>query len=563
MKNAKKENMFLRYALALAGTLCLATALFFTSEAALAAEQESVFQDGIYVYTVTSEEKKTAQLTDLKTNEKMKELTIPAAVTINNEQYTVEAATMRWSSYWQPEYAEFYNSVQKLNIEEGFSGSISNAGYTFPNLRSIEFHGTTVPKNVDISVSNRNFVKDILFLVPEGMKQAYSRIIHTSMDYSMASDLYEQSIDMNPVIEIKESKDIEYQCFSVDGYIYQVTESAKSAKNKIGQVQLIGINGMLNRSYVKLPEEVTYNGFTYQLTRLCRFGLIGCGATVVVIPDSVTSMEPSVLDKKVELLFLSKNCKTIPNALITDENSESNIRFVHVPEGVTTISDNAFNKFTENTASIILPGTIKTVGKGSLYAFKLVTFLNKKPVTGIAAAIKADTTVKVQKSVLSAYQKALGKKISVVAAKDIVKSKSITLEDSDIKVKTAETVKISASLTKGSNETIYWLSADTDILDVKSNGTVVPKKAGETYAVAYTRTSGLHQAVKVTVTETLFQEGIFTYRITNPDKRTVTLCSVRPDKKVKDLHIPETVTFKKKTYTVTSVIADPENAVRH
>lgn len=140
-----------------------------------------------------------------------------------------------------------------------------------------------------------------------------------------------------------------------------------------------------------------------------------------------------------------------------------------------------------------------------------------------------------------------------------MKAKSITVGVSDIKAKTIKTVKIPASLTKGSNENIYWLSGNTDILDVTGGGAVIPKKAGETYVIAYTRTSGLHQAVKVTVTETVFQEGIFTYRITDPDKRTVTLCSIRPDKKTEDLRIPEKVTYQKKTYSVTSVIADPED----
>jgi len=90
-------------------------------------------------------------------------------------------------------------------------------------------------------------------------------------------------------------------------------------------------------------------------------------------------------------------------------------------------------------------------------------------------------------------------------------------------------------------------------------GVVTPKKAGTTYVIAYTRTSGRHKAVKVTVSETKFNDGIFTYRITDPSKKTVTLCQARPGITLDTLTIPETVTYKKVKYTVTAVIADPDN----
>jgi len=80
-----------------------------------------------------------------------------------------------------------------------------------------------------------------------------------------------------------------------------------------------------------VSEEVTNNGYTYKPTKLYRFSLIGCGATTIIIPDTVIEMESWIFDKKVELLFLSRNCKVIPRGLISDENNESNLRFLYVP----------------------------------------------------------------------------------------------------------------------------------------------------------------------------------------------------------------------------------------
>ncbi|HPU63026.1 MAG TPA: leucine-rich repeat protein [Mobilitalea sp.] len=519
------------------------------------AKEETVYSDGIYRYIIKDNNEKKVQLIGIESDKATKELYIPGKVFINNIEYTVDLVDIYYEYYSNEKYAKFYSSVSKINVADNFTGSLRNLTFAFENLEAIEFYGKDVPKEVDILLFYWN-LKDFLFIVPKGTENAYSKVINIYIHYYFYSDLYEQDIEVKPTIISGNSKDIEFSYFAKDGFIYRVTKSAKKGK---GKVELVGITHSLKLDYLKLPDKVSHNGYTYELTKLRHFALLGCGARVIVVPDSVTEMEGRVFDSTVELLFLSKNCKKIPSYMVADENSETNLRFVYVPEGVTTISDYAFNNIPLNTASIILPTTVTKAGKNSLYTFKLVTFLNKKPLDNVAAAVKKGTTVKVDKSAVSAFKKILGSKASVVEAKKIVKTKDIKVNKEELKLSTYNTATLIGTLSKGSNETIYWLSANPDILEVSSKGVITPKKAGTTYVVAYTRTSGRHKAVKVTVTEAIFDDGIFTYRITDPSKKTVTLCEISPDKSLKTLTIPETVTYKKVKYTVTSVIANPDD----
>lgn len=463
------------------------------------AKEETVYKDGNYCYYITNETTKEVTLIGIEIKESMEEVTIPGKAIIKSTEYTVSKVDILWNYYSNEAYQDFYKNTHKLNIQENFKGSLINPLYAFQNVTSIEFYGKeTMPKEVKVETSNRKENLDILFIVPVGMEEKYKNIIKETLVYYVYSDLYEQDISMTPTIVTAETDTIEYGLFNVDGFIYQVT---KSAKNGIGEVQLIGISSMLDQSYISLPDTVNNKEHSYKLTQLCKFGLVGTRATVIHLPDSVTSMESGVFDKYVELLFLSKNCKVIPGWLITDENMESSLRFVSIPEGVTTLSDNAFNFLNKNQSSIILPTTVKTLGKKSVYGCKIVTFLNKKPVSNIAAAIKNGTTVKVDKSVLSKYKSLLSKKVSVTSAKNIVKSNTITLNAFSLNMVLSTTKSLKGTLSKGSNETIYWLSSNSDILSVSSKGAVTAKRVGTAYVIAYTRTSGLYKAVKVTITK--------------------------------------------------------------
>lgn len=539
----------------------MVSGLFLLPDTEVFAQENTVYSDGVYRYIIIDEVQNKVKLIGIDKTGGIDEFYIPGKAVINEKEYTVSLVDIDYEYYANEKYTMFYNSVKKLNIADDFIGTLKNPEYAFQNLNTVEFYGKKTPEKVMISISNRSIKnrKHFLFIVPKGTENAYEKVIEFSIFYSVVSDLYEFDIELTPPIVSDNAKDIEYTIFAIDGFIYNVIESAK---NGVGKVRLFGITDWrLKKDYLELPEKVSYNGYSYKLTSLRKYSLIGSGARVVVVPDTVTDMESCVFDQDVELLFLSKNCKVIPSALITntfEDGVYTNIRFVHVPEGVTTLSDYALACTPTNTSSIILPSTIKKVGKQSLYAFKLVTFLNKKPLDKVASAINKGTTVKVNESAIKTFKKVLGNKISVVAAKNIVKTKDLTVNNKEIKINTIKTATIKATLTKGSNETIYWLSTNPDIVEVSSKGVITPKKAGTAYVVAYTRTSGKHKAVKVTVTEATFDDGIFTYRITNPSKKTVTLCEVRPDASVKTLTIPETVKYKNVKYTVTDVVANPD-----
>ncbi len=536
--------------------ILILTAMVSLPKKAYAAD-ETVYQDGMYRYRITDETKKEVLLIGIDYTKPMKEVSIPGKALIDGTEYTVSEVNLLYGYNRDEASQEFYQSVEKLKILDTFTGTLQSPLYVFENIKTVELLGKTLlPEKIYVSVWNIKKNPDVLFLVPEGYEKEYKNIIDISMEYSAFSDLYEHTIKMMPTIVASETVAAEYGCFNVDDLIYQVTSSAK---NGIGEVQLIGISKRLNISYLALPEQVRSNGYTYKLTKICTYGLLGINAAAIVVPDTVTVMESHSFGNTIELLFLSKNCKVIPSWLITNEDSSSNLRFVYVPEGVTTLSDNAFNFISRNQSSVILPTTIKSVGKKSLYGLNLVTFLNKKPVASVASAVKDGTTVKVNKSVVSTYKKQFSKKISVVAAKDIVKSTAITVSKSNLKLDTSATYTLKGSLTKGSNETVYWLSTDTDIFDISSKGVLNPKTAGTAYAVAYTRTSGLQKPVKVTVTDKLFSEGIFTYKISDALNRKVTLCSIKPKSTTKKINIPEKITYKNKSYTVTGVIADLKN----
>lgn len=552
--NQKDKMKFIKVLI----TLSLLTAfLLLQPKSARADEKEVILSDDIYQYMITNEEKNEVALIGLTATEAREELAIPGRVVVKDQEYTVTALGIRWDYYNDSTYKDFYESVKKLNFDEDFIGTVNNPVYAFPHVRTMEFLGTVLPQEVNVSLSNRTSNPDVLFIVPKGTEDAYRKIINEGISYYNGSDLYEMDILMNPTIVAKGTDTIEPGVFSQDGLLYQVTDSAKAGK---GKVQLIGITNEKKHSYLALPKELTNNGYTYQLTKLCKFSLVRIGASVIIVPDTVTEMESSILDKQVELLFLSKKCKVIPSNMIIDENDESNLRYVYVPEGVTTISDQAFNDIMENEGSIILPTTVKTLGKKSLYSFKLVTFLNMKPITGISGVIKNGTTVKVNSSVIATYQKALGSKISVVAAKNVVKSTKLTINNTSLSLSTIQTSTLKGTLAKGSNETVFWLSSDESIFEVSSKGAVNPKKAGTAYAIAYTRTSGLYKTVKITVTEKLITSGIFTYRVTDAVRRTVSLCMIKPTSTTKKITIPETITYNKKTYKVIGALADPDDA---
>ncbi len=461
------------------------------------AKESTVYQSGIYCYHISDEKKKEVTLIGIDAQEEVQELIIPGTAFINGEEYRVAKANINYQYYTNDTYAGVYQRIEKLIISEDFTGNLHNLIYPFGKVRRVEFKGKIPPEAAYFELTNASEDPDILFIVPKGAEEAYAGVIQEVMQYSTMSDLYEHSITMKPTITSDPAAQIEVGCFQKDHYIFQVTDSAKDGS---GTVQLIGLKKPLENSYLSLPETVINDGYTYQLTKLCSSSLVFSGARVIVVPDTVTEMETAVFDKYVELLFLSKNLRTIPKYLITDENGESMLRFVYVPEGVTTISDYAFKASGANKASIILPNTIKDLGKKSLYLFKNVTFLNKKPISNFKAAIATGTTVKVASASVKSYQSKLGGKVSVITAKQVIKASRLSTSNSRLTLKLKKSVTEKASLSKASNETIFWLSSDQSIAEVTGKGVITAKGTGTAYIIAYTRTSGLRKIIRVTVT---------------------------------------------------------------
>lgn len=480
--------------------MCMAASFLFgklTNNTAMA-DERTIYKDGIYCYDITDEKNKEVNLIGVEQKDVIKELVIPGTAAINGTEYQVARVNIDYQYYTNDAYADFYQNVEKLTIAENFTGTLQNLTYPFNKVRTVEFKGINPPKAAYFELTNSRDKLDLLFVVPQGTEKAYAGVIEEAMQYSTLSDLYEHSIPMVPTIVSNSNDSVEEGCFSYDNYIFQVT---KSAKEGTGAVQLIGLKKARQSTYLSLPKSVTNNGYSYQLTKLSSMSLVYSGARAIVVPDSVVEMETAVFDKTVELLFLSKNCKTLPKYLITDENMESNLRFVHVPEGVTTISENAFYVSGENKASIILPSTIKSLGKKSLNLFKTVTFLNNQPISNSKAAIAAGTTVKVNTSSIKKYKAVLGSKISVIAAKKVVKTSVLTTADNKLILNFKQSVTEKASLSNYSNETIFWLSTDPAVVTVSSKDVITGKSTGTAYVLAYTRTSGRYKAIQVTVSK--------------------------------------------------------------
>lgn len=451
------------------------------------------YKIGSYYYQITDETGKEAVLTGIELTKDTSVIEIPGKAVINGNSYRVARVEFGRN---QINPGEYEKNVKKIIVSKDFTGSFDHVAYVFSNLDTIEFLGKTVPERIEIEVWNGRKVLDILIIVPEGLESQYRGVTTSFLNYYNGSDLTEKTIPLVPSVTSKAAGEIERMVFYKNDMIYLVT---KSGKDSTGEVSLAGLAKKHTDTYLSLPAVIYNNGYSYHLTEMQNFALVNSKAKIIAIPDTVTRMGSAIFDSEANLIFFSKNCKVLPGYLFF-EGTYNNMEFVSIPEGVTEISKNAFN-FGKKSGSIILPTTLKSLGKYSLMDFKLVTFLKKKPIAGIAPAISAKTTVKVHQSVIADYKKLLGSKAAVTNSRNIIKAAKLTINKSSLKLAVNKTQTLSAKLTSGSNENIYWMSSDNSILEVSGKGTIKAKKSGTAYVVAYTRTSGLHVAVKVTVTK--------------------------------------------------------------
>ena len=109
---------------------------------------------------------------------------------------------------------------------------------------------------------------------------------------------------------------------------------------------------------------------------------------------------------------------------------------------------------------------------------------------------------------------------------------------------------------------------ENEYVKLSESGKITAKKAGIAYVLVYSLESGKHKVVKVTVKNTTFKKGIYTYAINDSEngKHTVTIKKCTPGKNQKTLVLPSKVTYKGVTYTVTGVYAEDfldENSQEH
>ncbi len=463
------------------------------------AKDSAIYEDGIYRYQITNDIKKEVTLIGFEIDDSTEELIIPGKTIIANKEYTITQFSLQYSYFNNK-----YNGVKKIIVSEDFEGDFI-IWSSFYNVKSYEFKGNIPPKTIKIHYFHSGDWKDlnVAFKVPAGKEEDYRKNIKFILENS--GNEYEYQIEATIVTSDKE--DIEYLFFQADGLLCQVIKSGATGSGEVKLVQ----SYKSDYGYYKLQDTVKYNGYDYKITKLGSFSL-GARNQVISIPDTVKELESEVFNQYPEIIFLSKNIKEIPANIISvyDEDDYSYLKFIYVPEGVTTIKDKAFEIFMMNKASIILPKSITSLGKNSLYGFKLVTFLNDKPIVNITSAIENCTTVKVSKNGLNQYRKLLSNNILMEEAKNVVKSTSLSVNKKNININTATSYTLVGTLSEGSNETVFWNSSNNDIFDISSKGVVNPKRAGTAYAVAYTRTSGLHQVVKVTVTEALKGSRVLT-----------------------------------------------------
>ncbi|MBO5198649.1 MAG: hypothetical protein J6B85_09060 [Lachnospiraceae bacterium] len=462
-------------------------------------------------------------------NQQTTVLRVPEQVTADGTTYPVTGISISWRSYDTQERKAFCDGIREIMIPKSVIGDVENLTTAFQNLEYIEFLGAVPPAQTEIEPGP-------VVIVPEGSEDAYRNAIQCVYYYG-PSDLAEKDVVLTPDVAASREDKIEKNFFVQDGLLYQVTEKAGESADTVGCVSLIGISEK-QESYLQLAGELEYEGYRYRLTKLTKFSLYHCGARIIVLPDTITEMESAVFGGRVEMLFLSAGCPVIPRNLASDE-ADLSLRYVYVPDGVTTISDNAFWGYGEEKRSIRLPDTIQYIGTRAINGFEVIRD---------KAEEEAESGASETGSGIGGDDEASENKGS---------SRALLLSAGEVKVGMLEEKHLTASVAEGkAAEEIRWVSTDTDIFEISDDGFINPKKAGTAYAFAYTEGSGQFGAVTVHIRDKRIGQGMFVYRINNAAERTVSIIRISPKASTEIIRIPETVTFYGKEYTVTSVVRD-------
>ena len=148
--------------------------------------------------------------------------------------------------------------------------------------------------------------------------------------------------------------------FEVDGIYYNIMSSTDMTVE-------VTYRGNKYNSYseeysgaVNIPESVTYNGKTYNVTSIGSSAFYDCsGLTSVVIPNSVTSIGSSAFRNCFSLTSV-----VIPNSVTSIGSGAfsncSSLTSVEIPNSVTSIGESAFEDC-ESLTSIVIPNSLTKI----------------------------------------------------------------------------------------------------------------------------------------------------------------------------------------------------------
>lgn len=481
-------------------------------------------------YTVTSVE--LDHLT--KSYQTVKEIVIPNTVT---KQVIIKRTHFAefMKSYNEDEYSDtseaYWNELVDENNKKNFNPINIQA---FPVLHKITFLSTTAPKK--IAIEKYVDTKDLLFEVPRKAKKKYQKVTQKILVRAMSHyDDWEglhtyKSLKITPTITSKEDANPETHIFSTSDGIYLVK---KEAGNGIGKVILLyakraqkiksfssHIYWNSTREYT-LASEIKNGPYKYKLDEIASCALRNIICTIFVVPDTVTTLNSESMPLVPNYVFISKNCTKLPNHLFIATEDLPPVELIYA-SNVTKTDKYTFSNARVNTLVINKKARISN----SIIKQKQVEdiFRVDRQITG--ASIKAP--------------------------------KSITLKI------TEQTKNLSASLSKNTGEHLKYIvlsnyrQDNLSCLTVSSKGNLTPKRAATLYVMVYSLESGKHTYVKVNIKNKTFKKGIFTYAInySGTGKHTVTLKKCTPDKHLKTLTIPSTVTYQGKVYKVTGAYAE-------
>lgn len=482
-------------------------------------------------YTVTSVE--LDHLT--KSYQTVKEIVIPNTVT---KQVVIKRTHFAefMKSYNEDEYSEtseaYWDELVEENNRKNFNPINIQA---FPVLHKITFLSTTAPEK--IAIEKYVDTKDLIFEVPQKAKEKYQKItqkifIRAMIHYDDWEALHTyKSLKITPTITSKEDANPETHLFSTSDGIYLVK---KEAGNGIGKVILLyakkaqkiksfssHIYWNSTREYT-LASEIKNGPYKYKLDEIasCALRNIICG--IFVVPDTVTTLNSESMPLSTpNYVFISKNCTKLPNYLFIATEDFPPVELVYAPN-VTKTDKYTFSNAWVNTLVINKKARISN------------SIIKQKQVRDI---------LRVDRQIAGASIKA---------------PKSITLKITD------QSKNLSASLSKNTGEHLKYIvlsnyfQDNLSYLTVSSKGNLTPKRAAALYVMVYSLESGKHTYVKVNIKNKTFKKGIFTYAInySATGKHTVTLKKCTPDKHLKTLTIPSTVTYQGKVYKVTGAYAE-------